>query len=94
MNACDELIAKLTDSLPEVCTINDIIKAGIVNSRATMEYYRRKKMGPPYLRLSARRIYYPKAGILKWMRDNSYAGEKTNKSSGKITSLSFTPEVV
>lgn len=94
MNACEELIAKLTETLPEICTINDLIKAGIVNHRATMEYYRRKKLGPPFLRLSARRIYYPKAGVLKWMRDNSHAGEKTTKSSGKIESFPFAPEVV
>lgn len=94
MNPCDDMIDKLTASLPEICTINDLIRAGIVNNRATMEYYRRKKLGPPFLRLSARRIYYPKLGILKWMRENSHAGETKIKSSGKIESFPFTPEVV
>lgn len=84
MNPCEELIEHWTATLPEVCTINDLIRAGIVNHRATMEYYRKKKLGPPFLRLSARRIYYPKSGILKWMKDNSHAGEKKAKNSGKI----------
>ena len=85
MNACDELIHKLTETLPDICTINDLIKAGIVNHRATMEYYRKREMGPPFLRLSARKIYYPKSGILKWMRENSHACQK--KSNKKIQSV-------
>lgn len=80
MNPCEELIAKLTETLPEICTINDLIRAGLVSNRSIMEYYRRKKLGPPFLRFSSRKIYYPRSGILKWMRDNSHAGEKKIKS--------------
>lgn len=93
MNACDELIAQLTETLPEICTINDLIRAGIVHNRASMEYYRRKKMGPAFLRVSPRRIYYPKAGVLKWLKENSFAGEKTHKNSGKIENFPSTPGV-
>jgi hypothetical protein len=93
MDPCDEMIHKLTDSLPDICTINDLINAGIINHRATMEYYRKKNIGPPFLRLSARKIYYPKDGITRWLKARSYVGEETPKNSGKIKSFPSEPDM-
>jgi hypothetical protein len=58
-----------------------------------MEYYRRYNMGPPYMRLSKRRIFYPKPGILNWLKENSYDCEKAAEDSGKITRLPSEPEL-
>lgn len=93
MNPCDEIISKMTDGLPEICTINDLIRAGIVNNRATMEYYRRKKLSPPYLRISSRRIYYPRNGIVKWLKEKSYVGEKKAQGESKITCFPGPPRM-
>ncbi len=94
MNPCDEAIEKLNKELPDLCTIHDLMRVGIISHRNSMEYYRRKKIGPPYMRLSERRIFYPKLGVLKWLKENSfYAGEETVKSSGKITHFPSQPKL-
>lgn len=83
MNACEEFIEKLDKQLPEICTIHDLIRAGIVTHRNTMEHYRKKNIGPPFLKLSQRKIYYPKEGILRWLKGKSNAGcEESSQSFG------------
>lgn len=76
MSACDDFIAKLAKQLPEICTIHDLIRTGIVSHRNTMEHYRKKNLGPPFLRISERKIFYPKQGVLKWLKESSYAGSE------------------
>jgi hypothetical protein len=58
-----------------------------------MEYYRRNKKGPAYLRLSSKKIYYPKTGVIKWLKDNSYDGEETSKANEKIQSIPRDPSL-
>lgn len=94
MNACEDLIAKLDKQLPEICTIHDLIRAGIVSSRNTMEHYRKKNLGPPFLRVSERKIFYPKQGVLKWLKESSYAGsEKTVESQREDEDISSESEL-
>lgn len=93
MNPCEETIEKLGRSLPDLCTVHDLIRVGIIKHRNSMEYYRRNNMGPPYVRLSERKIFYPKHGILHWLKDNSYDCETAAEDSGKIARLPRKPEL-
>lgn len=93
MTPCNETIRKLNKVLPELCTVNDLIRVGIISHRNSMEYYRRKKMGPPYIRLSERRIFYPKPGIMKWLEENSYDCQEAIEDSGKVARLQSEPEL-
>lgn len=86
MNSFDEFIDKLNKQLPEICTVNDLIKTGLISHRNTMEHYRKKKIGPPFLRVSERRIFYPKTGVLKWLKERMYAGCETNLEDPKKSS--------
>lgn len=95
MNSCDDFIAKLDKLLPEICTIHDLIRTGIVSHRNTMEQYRKKNLGPPFLRISERKIFYPKNGVLKWLKESSYAGsEKTYEDQQTDEDISIEPELV
>jgi hypothetical protein len=94
MNSCDEFIEKLNRELPDVCTVNDLIKVGIISHRNIMNQFRKKKTGPPFLRISDRKIFYPKPGVLKWLRESSNDNcETQTKNSGKIQNIQSQSEL-
>lgn len=94
MTVCNDLIKKLECRLPEMCTVADLVQVGIVKHRNSLLYYRRNNMGPPFLKLSEKKIIYPKQGVLDWLKDNSHDScKETYQDSRKIENLYGPPGV-
>lgn len=69
MNACDEFIQRIANSLPPLCSVNDLIKVGIFHSPQSAAHARVKGDTPSYFVLGVRRIVYPKESVIQWLEE-------------------------
>lgn len=69
MDACDYFISKARASLPDICTVRDMKKLGLLRGEQVAREWRRKKIGPEYFLINGRYLY-PKEAILRFLRDN------------------------
>lgn len=83
---CDEFLKKMTNQLPDACSVQDLVKVGIFLSPQSERYYRNNNMGPPYFKLggSRGRIIYSKDSVIEWLKNNKH---ETSKKENKITHL-------
>lgn len=65
-NAINEFILKVQKELPDRCSVQDLIAAGIFNSPAAAFEARNRHDSPPFFRLRGR-IMYPKNGVIRWL---------------------------
>ncbi len=71
MSVCDDWIEKISGKLPEECNTIDLIKIGIFTSRHAASCSRKVGTSPPYFKLG-KRIMYPKAGVLGWLKQQKH----------------------
>ncbi len=69
MNSCDAYIEKLSSTLPDVCTTEDLIDIGIFRSEQTASIARRKGYSPPYFKMKHGAIVYPKESVIQYLRE-------------------------
>lgn len=67
MSECDDWIDKISETLPDECYTFDLVKVGIFTSRHSAACSRKVGTSPPYFKLG-KRIMYPKAGVLNWLK--------------------------
>jgi hypothetical protein len=78
MNACEKYIEDLEGRLPELCRPDHLVKMGIFKYRQSADLARKEGKGPDFFKLG-RKVFYPREGILKWLKDNSHvSGEETD----------------
>tara|TARA_R110000868_G_scaffold184634_1_gene426269 strand:- start:81 stop:341 length:261 start_codon:yes stop_codon:yes gene_type:complete len=65
----ENLIKKLTDALPELCTTKDLVGCGIFKTTPEAIQSRKNGRGPEYLKLSLRRIIYSKEAVIAWLHE-------------------------
>jgi hypothetical protein len=70
MNSCDEYLKKISEKLPDLCSPQDLVEAGIYRHKQLAYSARRRGIGPSFFRLGTRRIAYPKEGVLKWLENH------------------------
>ena len=73
----EEWIDHLEKTLPNVIDSTQLIKAGVFCSSAQAFNLRKRKGEPEFLRISTRRVVYPKEGVIAWLRKKT---ETTNAS--------------
>jgi predicted DNA-binding transcriptional regulator AlpA len=58
----------LDQTLPEVCSISDLVSARIFNSRQAAYSVRKKGMFPDYFKIPGRGICFAKQSVLDWLK--------------------------
>lgn len=81
MSVCDEWICKATKDLPEVCSTDDLVKAGLYSSLHTAYMARTRGACPPYIKLG-RKFIYPKEGVIGWLKGNIH--ENHDQTTQKV----------
>lgn len=70
MNSCEEYLEKIERSLPELCSVEDLIDVGIYNNPAIAFADRKKGEAPDYFQIGFhKRVIYPRGGVIAWLRD-------------------------
>lgn len=72
MSGCDKFIEKMQRELPDNCTVTDLVKAGFYLSDQAAYHARRRNLGPEYFRYPNRSIWYPKEGIIEYLKRNKH----------------------
>jgi hypothetical protein len=68
MGTCEEVIQKLDRTLPNFCTVKDLIKIGLFKSPQAARSARLANCAPPFFKMGAKTILFPKEGVIKWLR--------------------------
>lgn len=81
MKYCEEYLEKLTETLPELCTVTDLIKAGIYHNHANACVDRKIGQSPEYFQCGFhKRVFYPRGGVIAWLRNRIH--HKKRSSNG------------
>lgn len=68
MAQCEAFIKRIENSLPELCTVRDLIKAGFWKSHQSARNARLTEDAPPFLRIGKKKIIFPKTELIQWLR--------------------------
>ena len=69
MTACDDFILKMENTLPDIVDTHDLVKLGLYRSIQSAYHSRLKHKSPAYFAVG-KRIFYPKAAVLDWLKEN------------------------
>jgi predicted DNA-binding transcriptional regulator AlpA len=75
----DLIVPTLAEDDPDDLLTPETVAQHLQVSETTLPGWRNKRIGPPYVRLSARLVRYPRGGLLQWLRSRN---TKTDKSPG------------
>lgn len=64
----------------------DLIRLGIGGSSMTLSRWRRKKIGPPYIKIEGR-YFYPSNLVLEWLRNGFVSTHLVNQHSQEESSI-------
>ncbi len=92
MKACDEFIQRIADSLPPLCTVNDLIRVGIFHSPQSAAHARGKGDTPSYFVLGVRRIVYPKESVIEWLEERKHDTCQVQGMDNAVTSPKKIPK--
>lgn len=82
MSECEKFINKIAETLPNPCSVKDLVRVGIFKSSPNARNFRSANKGPPYIQLTKwGRVIYPKEGVIKWLQRNVH---ETEESSSEI----------
>jgi hypothetical protein len=84
MTGCDDFIAKIEKNLPDPIMTFELVEIGIFRSIQSAYYARKNNKGPVYFEVG-KKVFYPKAGVIEWLKEcrrddqnyKSYREEKT-----------------
>ncbi len=71
MSACEEYIVKMMRSLPERCSVKDLIRAGIYGSPVSAYHARKCGKGPEYFQFE-HTIVYPKQAVIDYLKKSMH----------------------
>lgn len=66
MTACNDFIKKLETTLPDQCSVNDLLRIGLYTSAQSARHARQAGDSPAYFQIR-RRIFYPKQAVIDWL---------------------------
>lgn len=70
LNALENYLLRLEQTLPEMCRTNDLIEAGVYHSAQAACAARHRGGGPDFIFVNKRRIAYPKVELLAYLREH------------------------
>jgi hypothetical protein len=76
MNSCEKFIQDLEKRLPNLCRPEHLVEIGIFKYRQSADLARRAGRGPDFFKIG-RKIFYPREGIVKWLKDSTHAISET-----------------
>jgi len=65
---CEAFIRKLEMTLPELVTPTDLVKVGVYKSSQAAAMARQSGHGPGYFQLNAKRVLYPRGGVIEFLK--------------------------
>ncbi len=78
MDYLDDYIETISYKLPILASTKDLKKIGLYRSDQAAAAARRKGMGPPFFKINARVILYPREGVIEYLK-NSKCKLRENK---------------
>lgn len=69
MNACEEFLAVLEKTLPDMVTTEELVAHGIYTTRQSAMRARKANEGPLFYKINKKRIIYPKRGVIDFLRE-------------------------
>lgn len=86
MSACDDFILKMEKTLPDIVETHELVKVGVYPSLQSAYHARKSKNSPDYFSIG-RRVFYPKSGIIEWLRMHKGNESTSYKNKEKTQSL-------
>lgn len=86
MSACDDFIKRLKNTLPETCSVQNLIDIGLFTSDQSARLARQSGDTPSYFKLRAR-IMYPKGAVLEWLEKRKHEGIYGHCQASKVERL-------
>lgn len=71
MSSCETFIQKLKNTLPELCSAQDLVKAGLYRSPQAVAMARYAGIGPEYFKVGGK-ILFPRDGVIKYLDVNKH----------------------
>ena len=68
MNPQDSLIRRIKKALPELASAKDLVGIGMYRTEQAAYTARQRGQCPPYLRIPARGIVYPRDGVIAFLK--------------------------
>ncbi len=68
MDQCD-YVHYLTEHLPELCRVRDLVRVGLYISAQAAYAARKAGQSPPFIHISQRGIIYEKQGVIDFIKD-------------------------
>jgi hypothetical protein len=65
------IIDDIMSSLPEFLRGNDLIRIGLFKSRSDLCWAMKRNQAPPFIKLSIKKIVYPKSSLCEWLKQKS-----------------------
>lgn len=91
MKYCNEYLKRLENTLPDPCSVRDLINAGVYSNPTHAYFDRQRGNAPEFFQTGHRqRIKYPRDGVISWLRDRMVASnQKSNGGQGNGQILDF-----
>lgn len=67
MRACDDFILKMEQMLPDIVETHEMVKIGLYPSIQSAYHSRKNRNSPDYFCVG-RRVFYPKEGVIQWLK--------------------------
>lgn len=71
MSVLDDWIEFFSTQLPETCTPNDLVSAGIYRTPQAAAMARYAGLSPDYFKIGGR-IVYPKTAVIEWLKQRKH----------------------
>jgi hypothetical protein len=70
----ETFLKDLESKLPEFVPSSKLVELGVFSSSSQGVQSRKRKQGPAFLKLSSKRLVYPKGPLLAWLRQRATHG--------------------
>lgn len=79
-----DYVATIADKLPELATSADLVDFGLFGSEVAISKARKNGSSPDWLQISPNKILYPRAAVLKFLRERIRKCSDATKAGGEV----------
>lgn len=72
----EQFLSEIETKIPDIATTMQLVELGIFSSNHEALRRRYEGRGPDFIRLSERRIIYPKKAVMSWLRERALLTQK------------------
>jgi len=81
----ENFLEKVEPQLPDLADTSDLIRLGIFTSTAQAVQRRKRGEVPEFLKLSEKRIVYPKPAVMSWLRERAALSQKSSSAANDLS---------